>query len=124
MSKSFISRATFMTAAILVALLAVTSKFASMQVVASTMIAVLVACFLLWRNNGRKLELRSKAPKKTSSALIWLLALFTASAGAAFVQAMYEKWDIGDTIGLGVFMLFAGFTIFELLRQSRTKDAK
>jgi cbb3-type cytochrome oxidase subunit 3 len=60
---------------------------------------------------------------KTGKALIWLLVPFTATAVVAFIQALREGWDIGDTIGLTFFAIFATASIYEILRRKRRKDS-
>src|SRR5947209_3592165 len=84
----------------LLAVLAVVKGLASVENVALALMATLAsgAGVLLWWNSKRKPEVHDK-PEKTSSALVWLLAPFAASAIVAVVQALHERWDIGDTIG-------------------------
>jgi hypothetical protein len=66
---------------------------------------------------------RAQGSDKTGKALIWLLALFTASAVVAFIQALREGWDIGDTIGLTFFAIFATTSIYEIIQRKRRKDS-
>jgi uncharacterized membrane protein len=79
--------------------------------------------FYSWRSK-RKLERLTQASDKTSNALIWLLVIFTISAIVGVIQAMQEKWNIGDTIGLTFFILFATSCVYEILRRRRAKDSK
>jgi CDP-diglyceride synthetase len=116
----------FTSMAILLAVLAVVRGYASVEAASLTTMAAFasVAGLLLWWNSKRRLDARTKESDKTSSALIWLLVFFSASAVVAVIQAMREKWDIGDTIGLGFFLLFAALSIYEILRRRRRKYSK
>jgi hypothetical protein len=116
----------FTSTAILLAVLAVVRDYASVEIVSFALMATFasVAGLLLWWNSKRNLGGRTQGSDKTSSALIWLLVPFTASAVVAVIQAMHEKWDIGDTIGLAFFMMFAALSIYEILRRRRTKDSR
>lgn len=115
----------FTSMAILLAVLVVTRGYASVETASfSTMIAFssVVGLLILW-NRKHKLEVPTQGPDKTSRrSLVWLLAPFAASAVVAFIQGMHEKWNVGDTIGSGFFLLFASLSIYELLRRKRTKE--
>jgi hypothetical protein len=125
-NKQFFSLFGFTSMAILLAVLAVLTKFASVEAVSLTVMAAFasVSGVLLWWNGRRKLDVRTKNSHKTNSALIWLLVPFTASAVVAVIQAMHEKWDIGDTIGLSFFVLIAALAIYETLRRRRRNDSE
>lgn len=115
----------FTSLAILIAVLAVFRSYTSLETACLALMATFasVSGALLWWNNRHKSE-GSNESSKTSSALIWLLVPFTFSAVVAVIQVMHEKWDIGDTIGLAFFMLFAALSIYEMLRRRRTKGSK
>jgi hypothetical protein len=112
--------------AILIATLAVVRGYASLEAVAFTLMAVFAssAGLSFWWNMNRKQDARTADRKNGRSALLWLLAPFTASAVVALIQSIHEKWDIGDTIGISFLILFAGLSIYEIIRRTRNKDAK
>ncbi|HET6841445.1 MAG TPA: hypothetical protein VFK06_07125 [Candidatus Angelobacter sp.] len=72
----------------------------------------------------RKLERRTQGSDKKSNALIWLLLAVAIPGVGGIIQALHEKWDSGNTIGLTFFMLFATSCIYEILRRRRTNDTK
>jgi hypothetical protein len=116
----------FASMANLLAVLAVMRNYASLETVSIILIATFASGsgLLVWWNNKRIPKVRSKESGKPSRALIWLLVLFTVTAVVAVIQSMQEKWDIGDTIGLSFFILFAVLSIYETLRRRQKKGAK
>jgi hypothetical protein len=116
----------FICMAIFVASFAVIRGFASLQEVSLTLVAVSVSAaglYLQWKRS-RSTEVNSVNTGNTKRALIWLLGLFTLSASVALVRSIHEGWDIGDTIGLGFFLVFACLSIYELLRRTKNKEVK
>ena len=125
MKKQLLFLFAFTSLAILIATLAVVRGYASLEAVSLTLVAAfaLAAGLLLWWNRKRK-EAPLSGTGNRKFAFLWLLAPFAASAVVALIQSMHEKWDIGDTIGVSFFALFAGLSIYETMRRSRSKDAK
>ena len=109
----------FTSVAILLAVLAAMKGYASIETVSLTIVVAFasVAGLLFWWNRKHKVEVRTEGPHKASRSLIWLLAPFTASAIVALIQAMHEKWNVGDTIGLGFFLLFASVLVQTLVER-------
>jgi hypothetical protein len=109
------------SAAILLAVLVVMRGYASLETVSLVILTAFgsVAGLLLWWNRKRGQDVRNEKSDKAGFSIIWLLASFAASAIVAIVQAMHEKWDVGDTIGLGFFLLFSSLSIYEFVRRRR-----
>ena len=126
MKKQWFFLIAFMSIADLLVALAVIRGYVSVETGAFEVIAAfaLGAGFFYWWSSERKLERRTQGSDKTSRALIWLLVAVAVPGIGGIIQAMHEKWDIGDTIGLAFFMLFATLCIYEILRRRRAKGLK
>lgn len=122
--KQVLSLFAFMSVTILLAVFAVVRGYASTGTVSYALMATYASgAGLFWWSKKRNAGVQAEGSDKTSSSLIWLLASFTASAIVAVVQAIHEKWDIGDTIGLGFFVVFAAMSIYEALHRRRRKNS-
>lgn len=103
----------------LLAALAVLRGYASVQIAGAAVMVgfALMVTLLMWWGGTQDREEPSKTSKTTKVVPIWLLASFAASACVAIIQGIHEGWDIGDTIGLGFFLLFAGLSVYEAVRK-------
>src|ERR1700733_9885555 len=112
MNKKFLALVAATSIANLLAVVAVVEFSVSVEAAFLGAVAIfaVAAGLLLWRNGRRDVAARVEKSYKTSGALIWLLVPFTVTALVAVIQALHERWGVGDTIGASFFGIFAALS--------------
>jgi hypothetical protein len=120
--KQLVILSAFTTLVMLVAAFALVRGYISVEAACLTIFLAFTcgSCFVFWRKGRRKAGTGISVASKTSG-LVWLLLLFSANACIGIIQGIHEGWDVGYTIGLAGFAVFASLSIYEIVRRKRMK---
>ena len=77
----------------------------------------LLSYLLFWHGAGRRVAVARGNENKTKGGLKLLFIPFVLGAISALFLALKEGWNVGDTIGACVFVVFAVLVVSELIRR-------